>query len=106
LRNLLNNGPSLKGERLPFWRRKIALPVPALALMVLLLVALSLWAVYWRKTKSTQATEIILPQGASKPSEPAANPFDMSRFDKGGRAVIYTEQRASTNNQPQKENKQ
>src|SRR5687768_8388709 len=57
LRNLLTNGSLLKGERLSFWRRKIALPVPALALMVLLFVALSLWAANLRAAKPPQATE-------------------------------------------------
>jgi hypothetical protein len=97
IRNLLN------AEPIPFWRRKVALPVPAFALIFLLFVALSVWAAYLRATKSPQATEIILHQREDKPIEPAVNPFDVSRFDKGGRAMIYTERRTSTNNQPQKE---
>jgi anti-sigma factor RsiW len=97
MRNLLS------AEPIPFWRRKIALPVPAFALIFLLFVALSVWAAYLRATKSPQATEIILHQSEDKPIKPAVNPFDVSRFDNGGRAMIYTERRTSTNNQPQKE---
>src|SRR4051812_5969464 len=50
LRNILGK------ERVPFWRRKISLPVPALALMALLFVALGLWAVSLRASKMPQPT--------------------------------------------------
>jgi anti-sigma factor RsiW len=103
LRRILNNQTLRDNKRSSFWSRKIALPVPALALIALLFVALSLWAVFLRSSKSKQSPEIISHKGAI---EPAINPFDVSRFDKGGRAVIYTERRTPTNDQPQKEIKQ
>jgi anti-sigma factor RsiW len=99
LRQLLDDASLLKSEGPPFWRRKIALPVPALAFIALLFVALSLWAVSLRAAKPSPSPESISIQRV----QPAVNPFDVSRFDKGGRALIYTERRISTNEQPQKE---
>jgi hypothetical protein len=99
LSNLLGEAALPKNERLPFWRRKIALPVPALACIALLFVALSLWAANLRPAKPPQPP---FPVGRMN-IEPTVNPFDVSRFDKGGRAVIYTARRASTNDRPQKE---
>jgi hypothetical protein len=95
----------LSTERVPFWRRKIALPVPALALMLLLFVALSLWATYWRNSKSPQPMATIHPAKTPENGAASANAFDLSRFDKGERAVIYTTRRTSTNVEPQKEMK-
>jgi anti-sigma factor RsiW len=101
LDNLLNDAAPLRHERVPFWRRRIALPVPALAVMALLFMALSLWAIYPRTTQPPQQSFVIPP--AKTDRGPEANPFDLSRFDKGGRAVIYTARRAAANEQPRKE---
>jgi anti-sigma factor RsiW len=98
--SLLDGTFAPKSKHLPFWRRRIALPVPALAFIALLFVALSLWAVYLRAAKPPQLSLTTAP---GKMDRPAVNPFDVSRFDKGGRAVIYTARRASPNDQPQKE---
>jgi anti-sigma factor RsiW len=100
LRRLLGDASRLKSERLPFWRRKIALPVPALAFIALLFVALSLWVIYRRADRPPQQSYVIAPGKVDKAS---GNPFDVSRFDKGARAVIYTARRASTNDPSQKE---
>ncbi len=97
IRNLLNS------ETIPFWRRKIVLPVPAFALIFLLFVALSVWAAYLRATKSPQPTATIqLPKPLEEPPV-SANALDLSRFDKGERAVIYTARRTLKNNEPQRE---
>lgn len=101
--NLLNSESPLKSNPLPFWRRKIALPVPALAFIALLFVALSLWAVFRRAAEPPRPSFTIAP---GKLEIRSVNPFDVSRFDKGGRAVIYTMRRVATNDQPQKEIKQ
>lgn len=97
MRNLLD------AKTIPFWRRKIALPVPALALIFLLFVALSLWAAYLRSTKSPTTTTTIQPLETPDKAPVSASAFDLSRFDKGERAVIYTARRTSTNKEPQKE---
>jgi anti-sigma factor RsiW len=100
-RQVLRNIPD--NERVPFWRGKIALPVPALALMLLLFVALSLWATYLRVSKLPQPTATSQPAKPSGNQSDSTNTFDLSRFDKGERAVIYTTRRTSTNIEPEKE---
>jgi hypothetical protein len=92
-----------ESQRVPFWRKKIALPVPALALMLLLVVVLSLWAAYLRTAKLPQVAATILPAKTPEIMSDSAKAFDLSRFDKGERAVIYTARRSSTNIGPQKE---
>jgi len=87
-------------ERVPLWRRKIALPAPAFALIGLLIVALSAWTIVTRATKSSLPTAIHSANHAmEKPSEQTAkDSVDFSRFDRGERAVIYTLRRAPTGN--------
>lgn len=97
LRNIIGK------QRVPFWRRKIALPIPALAFMVLLFVAVGLWAAYLRSSKQPQPTATIRPAETLKNPAPQENTFDLSRFDKGERALIYTARRTATNLEPQKE---
>jgi hypothetical protein len=104
LSNMLDQAAKLKNKPLPFWRRKIALPVPALALMTLLFAALSLWAIYPRLAKSPEQNFFLPPAKMERGRE--ANPFDLSRFDKGGRAMIYTARRTAANNQPHREDNQ
>lgn len=90
-------------ERTPFWRRKIALPVPAFALIFLLFVALSLWVAGLRATKSPQPAATIQPPESQEKPPASAKAYDLSRFDKGERAVIYTTKRTRINNEPQRE---
>jgi anti-sigma factor RsiW len=104
LSNLLDRPAPLSNKPLPFWRRKIALPVPALALVALLVLALSLWAIYPRLAKSPQQNFAAPPARMERGRE--ANPFDLSRFDKGGRAMIYTARRTAANDQPRREGNQ
>jgi hypothetical protein len=87
-------------ERVPLWRRKIALPAPAFALIVLLIVALSAWTIATRATKSSLQPAIQSANHAmEKPSEQTAKDgVDFSRFDRGERAVIYTLRRAPIGN--------
>lgn len=75
----------LRSEQTPFWQRKITLPVPVFSLMMLALFAFVAWSVYSRVTRP----------GATVPVGNYAyqDGLDLSRFDKGGRAVIYTTKR-------------
>lgn len=75
----------LDSERIPFWQRKVALPVPVFSLIMLTLFAFVAWFVYVRATGSRAAAPIN--------SQASQNGFDLSRFDKGERAVIYTTKR-------------
>jgi anti-sigma factor RsiW len=85
----------LKARRPSVWRRRIALPVPALALLALLFIALSVWAISLRLSKpAPQTTRVQIVKPEDLPPTPATV-YDLSRFDKGERPVIYTSRRAS-----------
>lgn len=81
----------LDSERVPFWEKRIALPVPVFSLMLLALLALIAWSVYVRANRPAQ-TELATAPVNNQPSQDGP---DLSRFDKGERAVIYTARRAA-----------
>ena len=76
----------LNSERLPFWERRIALPVPIFSLMLLALFALVAWSAYVRATRPARIEHATSPVD----NAPSQAGIDLSRFDKGERAVIYT----------------
>lgn len=67
------------------WRRGVTLPAPVFALLIVALVALGFWSIRLREGRMAR------PQAnAHLPSTPAGEGWaDLSRFDGGGRAVIY-----------------
>lgn len=75
----------LNSERVPFWRRRIALPVPVFSLIMLALFVLAAWSVYVRATRTAQIETVD--------SRPSQDGLDLSHFDRGERAVIYTTKR-------------
>lgn len=83
----------LGAEHVPFWKRRIALPVPALALLMLAVLALGVWMLAARRQRERTPAPVA---GEDKrtvmPPAPAMSPeseLDLARFDSGGRAVIY-----------------
>jgi anti-sigma factor RsiW len=90
MRNLLS------AATIPFWCRHIALPVPALALIALLFILLSWWAISLRLNNSLQTTTRIQPVKPQDLHTAPASVYDLSRFDKGERAVIYTTRRVES----------
>lgn len=83
----------LDSEKIPLWKKRIALPVPALALVLLTLVLLGAWlaSARWQKGR-TSAVEAVREEKTIAPPAPAASyadEVDLARFDHGGRAVIY-----------------
>ncbi|MEW6128181.1 MAG: zf-HC2 domain-containing protein [Acidobacteriota bacterium] len=83
----------LTNERTPLWRRKIAMPAPAFALLMLAFVALSFWMVASRINPAPQTGVQISPPSRREVTQNAASAFDLSKFDRGERAVIYTSPR-------------
>ncbi|MGA9769574.1 MAG: zf-HC2 domain-containing protein [Blastocatellia bacterium] len=77
----------LNSERTPFWEKRIALPVPVLSLMLLAFVALVAWSVYVRATRPARIERAPLGNQSSQDG------LDLSRFDRGERAIIYTTKR-------------
>ena len=79
----------LNSERVPFWEKRIAVPVPVFSLVMLALFALVAWSVYVRATRPARIEHATAPVN----NPPSQDGLDLSRFDKGGRAVIYTTKR-------------
>ena len=87
----------LASDKPPFWKRSIALPVPAFALLLMAVVSLGLWLAFLRPSTSTKTeknTERVLtaPAPAQKDAQGA---LDLARFDRGERASIYKTRRTN-----------
>lgn len=82
----------LGAEHVPFWKRRVALPVPALALLVLAVLAPGVWIIEARKAARRTEPEAAREEKRVAPLPPAASTdsaVDLARFDYGGRLVIY-----------------
>lgn len=83
----------LKSENVPFWKRRIALPAPALAMLLLMALALGVWAVFTRREAQRLAAQATREEKKEieRPSAPASGigGIDLAQFDHGGRAVVY-----------------
>lgn len=80
----------LASEKTPLWRRRIALPAPVFALLLLALIALGVWAASVRRAAPAEAERkpgrvLTLPV----PAQDSQNGIDLARFDRGERAAIY-----------------
>jgi anti-sigma factor RsiW len=84
----------LQTVRTPFWRKQIALPVPAFALLILAFVAVSVWAIASRLNLSPPPLVKTEPPIGKPDIQPPQKGFNLSKFDQGERAVIYTANRA------------
>ena len=82
--------PFRGSRRAPLWRREVSLPAPVLALLLAALVALGV-----RSARPPQASDHATapPPRIRREPPPAA---DFSRFDRGGRALIYKARRAES----------
>jgi predicted anti-sigma-YlaC factor YlaD len=68
------------------WRRRIAVPIPLMAGLLLALLTLCVWMVsHQLKTRPSPAVKTTIPVTHSKPEEAG---FDLTRFDHGERASI------------------
>ncbi len=75
----------LKPAPVPLWRRRLAVPVPVFAATVLL-IAVAGWAIFTRLAPKPSPA-VLQPNAPARASQ---NHFDLSRFDHGERAEIYT----------------
>lgn len=75
----------------PFWKRRVAVPAPVFALVLLTLLSLSIWLAWMRVARppSIAGNENRKPPIA--PATVGATPsgLDLASFDHGKRAVIY-----------------
>ena len=98
-RQAVNEGA---GVKLPFWKKKIAVPAPAFALLVIALLALASRSI---STRPAALSPALLP-GARKvaPTPPASarvTGLDLTQFDRGERAAIYKVRLANPGGQGQ-----
>lgn len=82
------------GKPAGWWGRKIALPAPAFALMVLVMLALLSWSLFARPA-ATGRGELDRAKGLPESDRPDAGRQDFSRYDHGERAVIYKARRTA-----------
>ena len=77
----------------PLWKRSVRVPIPAMAALLISLVALSVWLISVRSKYQPAEIAKIKPAaiGARQPEEVG---FDLSRFDHGERAAIIKIKRA------------
>ena len=81
----------------PVWQRRIAVPVPVMATLLVLLTALGLWLGSLRAARPPESVSEgrRLTPLAAPPTAPAApGGFDLTRFDRGERATLYKVERA------------
>jgi hypothetical protein len=83
----------LGAETDPFWRRRVAVPAPAFALLVLAVMALAAWSVVagFRNARAPLGPPVSVRNGPAVTSKPGA--INFSRYDHGERAVIYKTRR-------------
>ncbi|MBD0372597.1 MAG: zf-HC2 domain-containing protein [Pyrinomonadaceae bacterium] len=91
----------LSSGRVPFWKRSVALPVPALALLLLALLSLGVWTAASRLSDKRVPAEAVREEKrkvapTAAPESQAGDEIDLARFDHGGRAVIYKVRRENS----------
>lgn len=83
----------LVSDYVPFWKRRVALPVPALALLLLAVLFTGGWWLTSRFFKRAAPPAGIVreekKEAATPPAPQTGDEIDLARFDHGGRAVIY-----------------
>jgi hypothetical protein len=86
----------LASQSVPLWRKKIAVPAPVFALALVALLAFGAWSMFVRTTY--QSPVQLDRRIGSVPAEGTANTepgtLDLSRFDRGERAILYKEHRS------------
>jgi anti-sigma factor RsiW len=88
---------ALASKKTRWWRRRVSLPAPAFALLVAAMVALATWGLLARagvgRRGETGGQARSAPASSGAPSARQAVE-DLSRFDRGARAVVYKSRRA------------
>ena len=78
------------GAAVSFWRKKIAVPVPAFALILFGALALGGWIISTLNMTPSPSNPASSRRAAPQPSGSGpSTAFDLTRFDRGERAAIY-----------------
>lgn len=84
----------------PFWKRRVALPAPAFALLLFAIIALGMWIVSTRRAAPAQA-DMKPKRVLTAPALNENGGMDFTRFDRGERAAIYKVERTSQGDRQQ-----
>jgi anti-sigma factor RsiW len=76
----------------PFWKKRIAIPIPVMAMLLISMVAMGLWGGFLRSHPSRQTPKVRPAPAEAKPQ----HPLDLSRFDHGERAVVIKVRQTET----------
>jgi anti-sigma factor RsiW len=87
----------IASEKTALWKRRITLPAPAFALLLVAIISLGIWIAFLRqpapaRTENPSERVLTVPAPVHKDSRGA---LDLARFDSGGRATIYKERRTN-----------
>lgn len=84
----------------PFWRKRVRIPMPAFAMILLAVVTIVGWALLRRPQTPTLQTPQV---GISQKPVPSltSDEFDLNRFDHGERAAIYKVRVSDSGNERQ-----
>jgi anti-sigma factor RsiW len=86
-------------RRIPWWRRSISVPLPVAAAALLLIVGVAVWIRTHGTTSSVGDRRIAVTQTAA--DENSNDVASLSRYDAGGRLIIYKKRRAEEENKRQ-----
>ncbi|HEY0321371.1 MAG TPA: zf-HC2 domain-containing protein [Pyrinomonadaceae bacterium] len=92
-----------RSGKVPLWKKRIALPAPALALLILSVLVLGVWMAAARLRQARAPVVEAVREGKKPvvlpaPNTPPESEVDLARFDHGGRAVIYKVRRTDALN--------
>jgi hypothetical protein len=71
-----------------FWQRKVAIPTPALALMLTAILSFVGWTIVSRNVPEAKKPPAVVRKSALSPAS-SNRGFDLTQFDRGDRAEIY-----------------
>lgn len=72
-----------------FWHRKITVPAPAFALLLIAIAALGGWVIARRSTAPAASLDAIKQPAPRLSTSLAPKGFDLTQFDRGERPAIY-----------------
>jgi anti-sigma factor RsiW len=77
------------GTRIPFWQKKVAVPVPAFAPLLIAVLVTAGWIISMRPGSPSRPAVPIGGRKAASMSSAPVKGFDLRQFDRGERATIY-----------------
>lgn len=103
-----NDAPQIVRQKIPLWQKEISFPIPVFALILIAFVGLAAWFLtsHFNQTTKLPTAENSDARTMTEALPDKQNEFSLARFDKGGRAEIYTTRRQlSVNNEKSGETK-